>query len=273
MFLENMSTHDTILLGYLVFGIPLFWFLEAKEVRNLGYSKFSHLAKGPKVGGQIGMLIVYSCAPLIYLYFYLAAGRPSTVYHTTLTIAFVGHFAKRLLEVLYVHKYSSSMTLDTVGIIWSSYSLWGYTAGYFVASRTSLYMGKYNGGTWQFSLGLILFVVGELINGYHHLLLAGLRPTKPKTAVVASGSSTTDTSYKLPTGGLFGFLLFPHYTGELLAWFGYALATQYLIPMVFACLMLSYLHGRSIASLAWYEKKFGAAVRQKYRWVLIPYVF
>jgi len=272
--LDNMSTHDIILLGYLLFGIPLFWLLEAKEVRNLGYSKFSHTAPGPRVPGKIGMLIVYSCAPLVYLYFYLASGRPSTAYHTYLTIAFVGHFVKRLLEVLFVHKYSSTMTLEAIGLIWSSYTLWGYTAGYFVVSRTSLYLGKYNGGTWQFALGMILVVVGELINGYHHLLLAGLRGGKPKTAVVASASSTSDNSYKLPTGGLFGFLLFPHYFGELMAAFGFALATQYLIPMVFACLMLSYLHGRSIASLAWYEKKFPEVrIRQKYRWMLIPYVF
>ena len=45
------------------------------------------------------------------------------------------------------------------------------------------------------NIGLALFVVGELINFYHHMELASLRP---------EGS----TSYVIPRGGLFNYMSF-----------------------------------------------------------------
>ena len=50
-------------------------------------------------------------------------------------------------------------------------------------------------------VGVVVFIVGEGICFYHHALLAGLRPT--------SGS----VQYTVPQGGLFSFVVCPHYTG------------------------------------------------------------
>ena len=54
-----------------------------------------------------------------------------------------------------------------------------------------------------FMLGVLVFAFGELLNGYHHRLLARLR---------ASGVCT----YGGPRGGLFGWVASPHYLGEIL---------------------------------------------------------
>ena len=50
-------------------------------------------------------------------------------------------------------------------------------------------------------LGMIVFVIGELICYYHHALLAGLR---------SPGKSNV---YVTPQGGLFKFVVCPHYFG------------------------------------------------------------
>lgn len=52
-----------------------------------------------------------------------------------------------------------------------------------------------------FVVGIGLFVIGELINLYHHSVLASLRP---------AGSSS---GYLVPQAGLFRYVVCPHYFG------------------------------------------------------------
>lgn len=48
-------------------------------------------------------------------------------------------------------------------------------------------------------VGLVLYLIGEFLNGYHHYELACLRP--------AAGSAT----YSVPESALFRFVVCPHY--------------------------------------------------------------
>ena len=48
--------------------------------------------------------------------------------------------------------------------------------------------------------GIVLWILGESINFYHHAILANLRP---------SGTS----GYVIPSGGLFHYIVCPHYLG------------------------------------------------------------
>lgn len=49
--------------------------------------------------------------------------------------------------------------------------------------------------------GIVLWILGESINFYHHAILANLRP------------SGTSSGYVIPSGGLFKLVVCPHYLG------------------------------------------------------------
>ena len=52
--------------------------------------------------------------------------------------------------------------------------------------------------------GIVLWILGESINFYHHVILANLRP------------SSTSSGYVIPSGGLFHYIVCPHYLGWVL---------------------------------------------------------
>lgn len=106
--------------------------------------------------------------------------------------------------------------------------------------------------------GVALFLLGIAGNFYHHLLLSKLRDKGNK-------------GYKIPKGGLFRFVICPHYLFEIIELVGVALISQTIYAFSFALGSAMYLMGRSYATRKWYLSKFQnfpSEVR-----ALIPYVF
>jgi very-long-chain enoyl-CoA reductase len=162
------------------------------------------------------------------------------------------HFARRVLEVLTVHKYSSSMEVPvaleqssmtlvyTVQILWSVYKVPPDMYQSTIVTIHVPYLGLVP--LWPL-LGCCTYLTGELGCLYHHLLLAKLRPGGSK-------------AYAIPRGGLFSIFICPHYLLEALSWWGIAVASQHLQAFIIAAGMSSFLLGRSIATKRWYMKKF-----------------
>uniref|UniRef100_A0A8D0C229 3-oxo-5alpha-steroid 4-dehydrogenase (NADP(+)) n=1 Tax=Salvator merianae TaxID=96440 RepID=A0A8D0C229_SALMN len=73
----------------------------------------------------------------------------------------------------------------------------------------------------RFTSGFLLFVLGMGINIHSDFLLRQLR--KPG-----------EFTYKIPQGGLFAYVSSANYFGEILEWFGYAIATWCLPAFAFA---------------------------------------
>merc|ERR1712070_821433 len=127
------------------------------------------------------------------------------------------------------------------------------------------------------SAGILLFVVGQIGNLYHHWLLATMR--RPAAAAstsadrAAGGSAPAqEKAYVIPRGGLFELVTMPHYFFEILAWIGIALSTQQLNAFLAAAGMASYLSGRAVATSRWYQSKFGNdwPVQRRH---LVPFIF
>ncbi|KAI1240691.1 hypothetical protein IHE44_0009128 [Lamprotornis superbus] len=73
----------------------------------------------------------------------------------------------------------------------------------------------------RFTSGLLLFLLGMGINIHSDLLLRQLR--KPG-----------EVTYKIPQGGLFTYVSGANYFGEIVEWFGFAIATWSLPAFAFA---------------------------------------
>lgn len=209
------------------------------------YSKFSIGDKTPnQVSGRQGMLLIYTPA-LLGLSYQLTSS--SIVGERAMLVGglLVAHFAKRVLETLLVHVYSGSVSGAVSGFIGIYYLLTSLMVTWvtqLVPDRTL--------SPEAATAGIVLFVVGEIGNLVHHVLLAQLRgPTKsPPSAAAAAGRMD---KYKVPRGGLFEFVATPHYLFELIAWLGIAVTSQHLNAFLVFASMTSYLSSRAVQQAKW----------------------
>ena len=110
-----------------------------------------------------------------------------------------------------------------------------------------------------FYVGMGLWLIGEFINGYHHLLLSRLR-------------REGDTRYYVPRGGLFTFVTCPHYFGEMLFLWGWAIMMRHLAMYVGALGMTMLMAGRALQTTKWYLEKMPEEYPRDRKHV-IPFVF
>ena len=137
---------------------------------RLPYSKFR---TGVGVNSRTGLALAYTTPIIIYIAFWIEGGAPQSRYHLIVLAAFLLHFIRRILEVLFVNSYSRPTPLRALvpiallygGVAASSAFFQVHTSGQPTSSPT-------------FMLGAVVFGLGELLNGYHHWLLACLRPPR-----------------------------------------------------------------------------------------------
>ncbi|XP_039182955.1 3-oxo-5-alpha-steroid 4-dehydrogenase 2 [Crotalus tigris] len=132
----------------------------------------------------------------------------------------------------------------------------GFLQGYYM-----IYCAEYP-DDWckdiRFLSGLLLFLSGMGINIHSDFLLRQLR--KPG-----------EFTYKIPQGGLFAYVSGANFFGEILEWFGYAIATWSLPAFAFAFFTLCCIGPRAYHHHRYYLKTFTAYPRS--RKALIPFIF
>ncbi|KAJ7970615.1 3-oxo-5-alpha-steroid 4-dehydrogenase family protein [Quillaja saponaria] len=251
MFVSAMSVISFVSLGNA--GIS--------EVRrkHMQYSKFWNLNSQVSVDKQIklssktGMLVAYTPA-------FLAGAASFWIFpqeglrFSLISFALTLHFFKRIFEVLFVHKFSGSMILDSAIPI---------TLSYFLSTAAMIYAQHLTQGLPEPPIdlkypGIILFLIGISGNFYHHYLLSKLRGKGEK-------------EYKIPKGGLFDLVICPHYLFEIIGFVGISFISQTLYAFSFTLGTIFYLTGRSAATRKWYLSKFEAFPKDVK--ALIPFLF
>ncbi|RDX72537.1 Very-long-chain enoyl-CoA reductase [Mucuna pruriens] len=210
--------------------------------KHLNYSKFWNANpighRQVKLSSKAGMLLLYTPAFLSALSSFFIFPHQS-LRSTLLQSAVTLHFFKRLFEVLFIHKYSGGMLLDSAIPI---------TLSYFLSAATMVYAQHLTNGLPEPPINLLypgigMFTVGIIGNFYHHYLLSKLRGEGEK-------------EYKIPKGGLFGLVICPHYLFEIIVFYGISFISQTLYSFSFALGTTFYLLGRSYATRKWYLSKF-----------------
>ena len=248
------------------------------------YSKFASKS-ALSIPSLYGMLVIYTPATCAAAYCVATAGD-SNGRERLIAAMLLGHFAKRVAETLFVHRYSGSLDGGVGGFIGTFYALLTLLI---TAQQAAVPRDAYVAALLP--VGIALYAMGEAGNLYHHALLARMRrPPKeqatmlrgmsalalaatPTTAeALAAAPETPKSAYSVPHGGLFGVVAMPHYFFELCAWLGVALVAQQLNALLVFGGMASYLGGRAVATSRWYRAQFGAAWPEGRRH-LVPFVF
>jgi len=226
------------------------------------YSKF---ASGKKlvdpISTQNGMFRIYvpstvAAAAITAYQYYCFTSHDEPCFSLAAPLLFV-HFFKRCLEVAFVHHYSGTMPKDNANGIGIFYTL--ITA---LVALTATPLADIQSER-LLQIGLVLFAIGELGNGYHHYLLRMLRQTK----------RSNDRNYVPPAGGLFSVVATPHYFFELTAWYGLACVSQQLHAFLAAAGMTSYLAGRAVRTNQMYRETFSKEEWPRSKKALVPGIF
>ncbi|GFQ93866.1 probable very-long-chain enoyl-CoA reductase art-1 [Trichonephila clavata] len=179
---------------------------------------------GPQIGWKTVFLLEYAGPLALYVATYL---RPPFIYgadatkpmHPVINIAvacWVFHYSKRLLETLYVHRFShATMPLRNLFKNCSYYWAFGFFIGYYANHPL------YTAPTCQMQIygSLAAFILAELGNLSIHLALRNLRP-----------EGSNERKIPVPTGNpftwLFNLVSCPNYTYEVMAWISFSVMTN-----------------------------------------------
>lgn len=216
------------------------------------YSKFA-LTPNKKVPSRTGMLLLYSppfLAGVASFLIFPEGGLRFLVLRSAICL----HFFKRILEVLFVHKFSGGMGVDSMVVVSLSYFL--STAALIYSQHLS--QGLPEPPVYLLYPGIALFLIGMAGNLYHHILLSRLR-------------QEGDRDYKIPKGGLFGWVVCPHYLFEVIDFVGITFISQTVYSCSWSLGIFFYLLGRSYATRRWYTSKFEDFPEDVK--ALIPFIF
>mmetsp|Transcript_68293 Transcript_68293/g.154516 ORF Transcript_68293/g.154516 Transcript_68293/m.154516 type:complete len:246 (-) Transcript_68293:57-794(-) len=225
------------------------------------YGRFYDPAKHRTgIASRLGMTVIYSPSFLVGAFAVAQALAPASVSNgrELLVASMIAiHFAKRLYETWFVHVYSGDMDRGTSVGIGVYYALMSFLVIHQQAGvGAEVYAQQ---GEIGLALALALFGAGEIGNLACHCQLAKLR------------SKEKGTQYVLPSGGLFGLVVSPHYMFEVIVWLGIAVAAAHLNACLLAVSMACYLAGRADSTWSWYKEKFEDFPES--RWRIMPGVF
>lgn len=250
-------------------GVPLT--ADAKQLSDYGVTDGATLLfkdLGPQIGyatvffwEYFGPLALYT---LVYLLPQLAYPNQKYIPEKNLTqklaLAFwVFHYAKRILETFFVHRFShGTMPIFNLYKNCSYYWAFGAYISWFI--NHPLYTPP---DITRTIVLLTLAFTCELANFKCHLIQASLRPAGSK-------------EYVIPKGFLFDYITCANYTAEISAWLCFSAATQTLAAFLFAAAGTFQMVPWAIAKHKRLRKTFdGKDGRPRYprRWIIFPLIF
>jgi len=186
--------------------------------------------RGMQIGWTTVFLAEYAGPLFVYLWFYkrpwLAYGdvgveNMKDVAHVA-AACWVFHYAKRILETIFVHRFSNA-TMPITNLLKNCSYYWGFAAYIAYHINHPLYTAPSGN---QMMVGLTAFTVCELGNFSIHMLQRNLRPAGSKERKIPYPSWNVMT-------WLFNLVSCPNYTYEIGAWVGFTVMTQCLPAGIF----------------------------------------
>lgn len=188
---------------------------------------------GPQIGWSTVFICEYAGPLFCYLITYLrpslfyGPGADAKPYHYAVHLAaacWSFHYAKRILETLFVHRFSKA-TMPMMNLFKNCTYYWGFAlyVGYYI--NHPLYTPACFKDV-QIYAGLLGFLFSELGNFSIHIALRNLRPPGTKERRIPMPGANPFTT-------LFNFVSCPNYTYEIAAWVSFSIMTQTLPALLF----------------------------------------
>jgi very-long-chain enoyl-CoA reductase len=242
--------------------------LRSLEFDNIAKLYFKDL--GPQVGWKNVFLAEYTGPFIIYALFYFrpaliygaaASSAPTHPYVHIACGAYLFHYAKRVAETLFIHRFSNA-TMPLGNLFKNCTYYWGFTCfiAYFI--NHPLYTPALYGDA-QVYISLVAYMLSQFGNYSIHVALRDLRP-----------AGTKDRKIPMPTSNpftlMFNVVSCPNYTYEMCSWFWFTIMTQTVAPAVFTLLGTAQMTQWAVKKHKNYRREFKDYPRG--RKAIIPFV-
>ena len=208
------------------------------------YGRHVRKGWGPHLPNWLGWLLMEAASPIGMLVLFFIGDAPKTAPLVVFLLMWEAHYIHRSFIYPFMlrdgkKKMPLAIPLMAVGFNLGNAYVNGRYLFHFAGERYS--------AAWlidpRFILGGFLFVTGFVINRWADDTLRKLR-------------QPGETGYKIPQGGLYGYISCPNYLGEIIEWFGWALATWSLPGLAFAIWTIANLTPRAWSHHKWYHEQF-----------------
>jgi len=206
------------------------------------YGRHERKGWGPTISNRAGWLLMESPPVLVFLAFYLTGDHAFDLVPLILLGLWQSHYVYRA----WIFPLKMNTAGKQIPLLLPLIAISFNTLNAYVNSRWISHYGEYD-LSWltdpRFIIGAIVFFVGMRINRQSDNILLNLR--KPG-----------ETGYKVPEGGLYRWISSPNYFGEIIEWFGWAIATWSVAGLAFAVYAIANLAPRALSNHQWYKEKF-----------------
>lgn len=226
----------SLIIAVIVF--PLLFFIAAP------YGRYTRKGWGPQLPNWLGWLLMESVSAIVMFVMFLVDGAPRTVTLVIFLLMWEAHYIHRA----FIYPFSLRDKWKPMPIL---VCLMGATFNLGNAYLNGRYLFNLGGSRYpadwlltpQFIFGALLFILGFVINRQADNTLRGLR-------------KEGELGYKIPYGGLYEYISCPNYFGEIVEWFGWAIATWSWAGLAFAIWTFANLAPRARAHHKWYHQNF-----------------
>ena len=235
------------------------------------YGRHVRRGWGPKINSKWGWIIMESPAVIIFVVLFAIGERRRELVPIILLFIWLAHYVQRDIIYPFFLRTNKRMPILILifGLIFQTSNTYIIARWIFTLSKTASYSLPWLNSpatlytdAWltdpRFIIGIILFIVGYLINRHSDFVLRKLRKPGEK-------------GYKIPFGGFFRLVSSPNYFGEIVIWVGWALAIWSWPGFLFAFWTLANLLPRSASNHKWYKETFPDYPKE--RKALIPYLY
>lgn len=212
---------------------------------------------GPEINNKWGWCLMEVPTILLFLFFYLIGDTTYLIVPSFFLLIWMIHYIHRTLIFPFLIRGKNNMPI----IIMIFGMVFNIINTYLQARWINTFSNNYSLNwllTLNFQLGIIIFVIGFVINIHSDYKIRNLR-------------DPGEDEYKIPRGGLFQWVSSPNYLGEIIEWSGWAIMTCSLPGLIFAIWTFANLAPRAYANHLWYLEKFSEYPDK--RKALIPYIF
>ena len=207
------------------------------------YGRHARKGWGPSIDNRLAWVVMEAPAPLVFAACFVVGAHRDTLPAWVFLLLWEAHYIHRAFIYPFgLRGTGKRMPVFVAGMALLFNGVNGYLNGRHLFAFSDGYAA-----TWladpRFIVGVGLFLAGYLINRKADHTLRGLR-------------QPGESGYAIPHGGLYEWISCPNYLGEIIEWFGWAMATWSLAGLGFAVWVLANLMPRARAHHLWYRERF-----------------
>lgn len=205
------------------------------------YGRFRRKGWGPTISSRWAWMVMEFLSPALMAFFFIVSEGKNPV-----TVIFISGWLSHYIYRTFIYPFRQSgkdkpypLILVIMAMVFNLLN--GFVNGFCVFHLKNYELSWIF--SWQFLVGLIIFVAGFVINKISDEKLRSLRSEGVK-------------EYVIPYGWLFRYVSSPHYFGEIVEWMGWAIMTWSLAGLAFFVFTFANLFPRAISAHKWYHLNF-----------------